>query len=126
MNHGRAPLWWTLGPIEDVVGQAADPTLEAADRVAVIKELESAVPTWRLDPTTYAEHFGLLADLLYVSFNQNLPQGDLQKASTYVNDAISAPGISGLVLNRLKLMSVQIDIAKARRDGGVQAGSACL
>lgn len=120
------PPGWALGPIADVVAQVRGRSSAHADWVAARTELEAEEPQWRSDPATYAEHYGFLSDLFYMSYLGGGGRGELDAAVVYWERVNGIDGIDAIVGTRLRNHGIQLDVARARRDGGIEAASACL
>lgn len=114
------PPQWTLGPIATVLAHitaAGGPQMEPTDEM--LAALHEAVPAWAADPARYAEHLGLLADLRYQRYQRDRRPAELDRAlEVWRRVRPDAPGISGLIAARLRMMGVQIEDAVAFRDGG--------
>lgn len=114
------PPQWALGSIQTVLAHLAAPggqLTEPADQMLDV--LHAAVPAWAADPVRYAEHLALLTDLYYARYQREQRPADLDRAlEVWRHVRPDAPGISGLIAARLRMMGVQVEDAVAWRDGG--------
>jgi hypothetical protein len=117
---------WALGPIAEVMGHLHAHSSTDADLAAARAELVAAEPDWRSDPATYAEHYGVLSDLFYRSYLGGRDPTELDAAFVYWRRVDGIDRINAIVRTRLRNHGIQLDVARARRDGGIEAASACL
>lgn len=120
-----APAWAT-GPISEVLSHYRANSKTVAGLEQTLSQLEAAAPAWSTQPAAYAEHYGLLADGYHMLFHQTHDGGALDRATFYLNKVAGQDGITGLVANRLELLGVQLEIAKASRDNGPAGMRAAL
>jgi hypothetical protein len=115
------PPEWAIGDISELVGYVQSHSATPAGTDQVIGQMAAAVDVWRTDMARYAEHCGCFCDVVYMR-NETVHDGaGLDRAVMLWQEATAAPGISGLVRNRLRLLGLQLDMAVAGRDGGPAA-----
>ncbi len=110
-----------MGPIAEVAARFRARSTTHAESLGPRAELEAAEPGWRADPVRFAEHYGLLADAYYMSYQATGKAEELDRALALWQTVDGVTGIDGLVATRLHNLGIQLDIARAKRDGGPEA-----